>query len=82
MPGVSSLDQRMTNLEIAVATLGATLTTKLDQLTTQGKPWADDIETRIRVLESRMNRMAGMTMLGGGFLGTFGGVLLSWLVAR
>lgn len=57
--GDRTLDQRMTSLEVAFATLSATLSTKLDALADQMKAGGAsragldrDIEARLRVLEA------------------------------
>lgn len=42
----------MTALEIAFATLTATLTTKFDELCKRLEPQAADVEARLRVLEA------------------------------
>ena len=46
------LDQRMGALEVAVAELRATLSTKLDALAERMEPRAADVEARLRVLEA------------------------------
>lgn len=50
--GVTTLDQRMTSLEVAFATLSATLSTKLDGIADRMEPRAADVEARLRVLEA------------------------------
>lgn len=50
--GVTTLDQRMTSMEVAFATLSATLSTKLDALADKMEPRAADVEARLRVLEA------------------------------
>lgn len=49
------LDQRMTTLEVAVAALSATIMTKLDLMMAQGRPWAADVEARLRLLEQHVD---------------------------
>ncbi|QJY51245.1 hypothetical protein [Pseudonocardia broussonetiae] len=47
------MSERMTAIEIAVATLGATLGTKLDNLTAAVNAQHTDHEARMRVVETR-----------------------------
>lgn len=51
--GDRTLNERITALEVAVATLGATLSTKLDSLIAATSATTNDHETRIRALEAR-----------------------------
>lgn len=51
--GERTLDDRIAALEVAVATLGATLTTKLDALISATQATNTDHEARIRALEAR-----------------------------
>lgn len=70
---------RLRDLELAFATLSATLTTKLDNIAESIKADStrhDDHENRIRGLEMKVWVACGAALAGGGAVGTIGGYLL------
>lgn len=73
---------RLRDLEVEVARLGASLTTKIDGLIADLQPERRDVEARLRSLESRMQRAAGVAMAGGTVLGALAGTLVDWLASR
>lgn len=76
------MSDRLRDLEIGFATLSATLTTKIDALTTDLMPERRDVESRLRAVEAKLQRATGMALVGGGALGTVGGVVVSWLLGQ
>ncbi len=73
------MSDRLRDLEIGFATLSATLTTKIDALTVDLMPERRDVETRLRLVEAKLQRATGFALAGGGLLGTVGGAIVSWL---
>ena len=76
------MTRELTVNEIAQAERLARVETKLDTLLARFDPLMTDLEVRVRALEARVNRAAGMALLGGGSLGTIGGALISWALTR
>lgn len=80
--GEQAMADRLRDLEVEVARLGASLTTKIDGLIADLQPERRDVEARLRSLESRMQRAAGVAMAGGTVLGALAGTLVDWLASR
>jgi hypothetical protein len=70
-------EDRLRALEVALATLSATLTTKLDTLIGGGKVRLDDHEIRIRAVEAKILRWSGVATLGGTVFGGIVGAVIS-----
>lgn len=72
----------LTMSDLAQAERLTRVETKLDMLISRFDPVVIDMEARVRTLEARVNRAAGMALVGGGALGTIGGALISWVLSK
>lgn len=70
-----AMSERLVRVEIL-------LTELIRRMDTDIGAFRVDHETRLRLVESRINRAIGVALAGGGLIGTVGGWLVSWLTSH
>lgn len=70
-----AMAERLVRVEVLLTELLRRMDTDISRISA-------DHESRLRLIEARINRAMGMALAGGGLIGTVGGWLISWLTSR